>query len=51
MIIESLDIETNAKFLSQYITGDKAEFIKNNIAELTALNTSGLLRAKQTCLN
>ena len=27
------------KFLSQYITGDKAEFIKNNIAELTALNT------------
>ena len=46
MIIESLDIETNAKFLSQYITGDKAEFIKNNIAELTALNTSGLLRAK-----
>jgi hypothetical protein len=46
MIIESLDIKSNAKFLSQYITGDKVEFIKNNIAELTALNTSGLLRAK-----
>jgi hypothetical protein len=46
MIIESLDIDSNAKFLSQYITGDKVEFIKNNIAELTALNTSGLLRAK-----
>lgn len=47
IILRSLDIKNNAKFLSQYIFGDKFEFIENNIAELTALNTSGLLRSNK----
>lgn len=46
LIIQSLDIENNAKFLVQYILGDKIEFINKYIAELTALNTSGFLREK-----
>jgi len=44
IILEGADIKHNAKFLTDYISGDKNKFIQDNVNMLTTLNTSGLLR-------
>lgn len=41
-ILEGAQVTHNLKFLTDYIEGDKNEFIKNNILEITELNTNGL---------
>lgn len=45
LILAGAGIKHNAKFLSDYVSGDKERFIKENLSVLTELNTSGLLRS------
>ncbi|MEZ4796837.1 MAG: sulfatase-like hydrolase/transferase [Flavobacteriaceae bacterium] len=47
IILDGAKIKHNAKFLSHYIDGDKNEYIKNHISELTSLNVSGFSRVKK----
>jgi len=44
MILEGAEVKSNAKFLTDYISGNKNQFILDHINKLTAINTSGLLR-------
>ena len=44
LILEGSGIKHNAKFLTEYISGDKKTFIKNHIKKITALNSSGFSR-------
>jgi len=44
MILQGAKIKHNVNFLTDYIKGDKNEYIKNNIFALTAINTNGLHR-------
>lgn len=44
LILSGAGVKHNAKFLSDYVSGDKEKFIKKNLSALTELNTSGLLR-------
>jgi hypothetical protein len=41
LILSLADIDHNILFLSEQIVGDKNQFIKNNLPELTQLNLSG----------
>ncbi|WP_157811579.1 sulfatase-like hydrolase/transferase [Lacinutrix sp. Bg11-31] len=45
IIMDGAQIKHNATFLTDYVTGNKNEFIKDNITALTALNISGFSRA------
>lgn len=45
MILQGAQINHNLKFLSDYIKGNKNEYIKDNIQLLTEINTSGIHRA------
>lgn len=47
LILDGANIDHNAKFLTEYIKGDKNEFIKNHITEITSLNVSGFSRVKK----
>ena len=44
IILDGSKIDHNSKFLTEYISGDKNQFILNNIEKITTLNTSGILR-------
>lgn len=44
IILNGAKIEHNVKFLSDYINGNKETFIKNNILEITEINTNGIRR-------
>ncbi len=44
IILEGAAIESNAKFLTDYIHKDKEEFIRKNAASIATLNSSGLKR-------
>ncbi|NQY05457.1 MAG: sulfatase-like hydrolase/transferase [Flavobacteriaceae bacterium] len=44
LILKGAEIEHNQKFLTDYISGDKNQFIKKNILKLSEINTNGLLR-------
>lgn len=44
IILNGANIKNNAKFLSDYISGDKKKFIENNISGIAALNNAGLKR-------
>ena len=44
IILNGTEIEHNLKFLTDYISGDKNTYIKNNIPVITEINTNGLLR-------
>ncbi|MEX2380185.1 MAG: sulfatase-like hydrolase/transferase, partial [Vicingaceae bacterium] len=46
IILNGSNVKHNQKFLTDYIPNDtdKNEYVKNNILEIIALNTSGLLR-------
>ncbi len=44
IILDGAKIEHNLKFLTDYIEGDKNQYIKDNLLELTEINTNGLLR-------
>jgi glycerophosphoryl diester phosphodiesterase len=44
IILKGANIKHNAKFLTDYISGDKDAFIKENIVNLVSLNLCGLLR-------
>src|SRR5690606_22892426 len=44
LILNGAEIEHNAKFLTDFISGKKENFIKENINSLSSINTSGLLR-------
>jgi len=44
VILEGAEITHNVKFLTDYIIGNKDNFIKSNIKNITSLNVSGLLR-------
>ncbi len=44
IILNGAEIEHNLKFLTDYISGDKNTFIKNNILLITEINTNGMLR-------
>jgi len=44
LILSGAGVKHNAKFLSDYVSGDKEKFIKKNLSALTELNTSGFLR-------
>lgn len=46
IILNGAEIAHNAKFLADYIRGDKQEYIKNHIAEITEININGLLRSE-----
>jgi len=46
LILDGAKVNHNAKFLTDYINGDKNEFIKNHITEITSLNVSGFSRLK-----
>ncbi|WP_452220073.1 sulfatase-like hydrolase/transferase [Lacinutrix salivirga] len=46
LILEGAEIKHNVTFLTHYISGDKNEFIKNHISELTALNVTGFSRSE-----
>ncbi len=45
IILNGAAIEHNLKFLTDYITGDKDQFIRDNINEITEINCAGLLRS------
>jgi hypothetical protein len=45
-ILSGAKIKNNAKFLSDFIHEDPAEFIKKNIKKITALNSSSIIRDK-----
>jgi Sulfatase len=44
IILDGSKINHNTKFLTDYISGDKNQFVLNNIEKLTSINTSGILR-------
>ncbi len=44
IIMDGAEIKHNFKFLADYISEDKNEFIKNNITNLTKINISGLFK-------
>ncbi len=44
IILDGAEIEHNLKFLTDYIEGDKNQYIKDNLLGLTEINTNGLLR-------
>jgi glycerophosphoryl diester phosphodiesterase len=44
IILNGSKIDHNSKFLTEYISGYKNQFILNNIEKITTLNTSGILR-------
>lgn len=44
IFLDGAGITHNAKFLTDYISGDKNKYIKENIITLTSLNNRGLLR-------
>ena len=46
LILDGAEIEHNARFLTEYIAGDKIDFINKNVIALTTLNNSGLKRKK-----
>ena len=46
MVMDGAEIKHNLTFLTDYITGDKNEFIQKNINELTTLNLSGFALEK-----
>lgn len=47
LILDGATINHNAKFLTEYIEGDKNDFIKDHITEITSLNVSGFSRVKK----
>ena len=44
IILNGAKIEHNLKFFTDYISGDKDQYIRENINEITEINCSGLLR-------
>ncbi len=46
IILDGAEIEHNAKFLTDFITGNKHEYIKNHLAQITEININGLLRTE-----
>lgn len=44
MILNGANVKHNLKFLTDYITGDKNQWIRENINKITAINTAGLSR-------
>jgi len=44
LILNGAGIQHNAKFLTDYVDGDKRSYLEKNINKLNAVNTSGLLR-------
>lgn len=44
IILNGAKIEHNQKFFTDYISGNKDDYIRENILKLTAINTSGLSR-------
>ena len=44
LILNGANVNHNMKFYTDYIKGDKNTFIKQNINEITSINTSGFLR-------
>lgn len=42
IILDGAEIKHNAKFLTDYISGDKSEYIKNNVDKILALNEASL---------
>ena len=44
IILNGAKIKHNLKFLTDYIDGDKNDYIKNNIFSITEINTNGLSR-------
>ncbi len=44
IILNGAKVEHNLKFLSDFIKGDKNEYIKKNALSITEINTNGLLR-------
>jgi glycerophosphoryl diester phosphodiesterase len=44
IILNGAGVKHNQKFLTDYISGDKNEFIRNNLHEITVVNTVGFLR-------
>lgn len=44
IILKGAEVEHNLKFYTDYVSGDKNKYIINNIAEITEINTHGLLR-------
>ena len=44
IILNGAEIEHNLKFFTDYISGNKNTFIKNNVPSITEINTNGMLR-------
>ncbi len=44
IILNGAKVESNIRFLTDYISGDKPQYLKRNMGKLTKINTSGLLR-------
>ena len=47
ILLNGAGISHNLKFLTDFISGNKDEFIENNISLITEINTTGLLRYGQ----
>lgn len=45
LILKGANVEHNLKFLTDYIKGDKEDYIKNNMLALTEINTNGILNS------
>lgn len=45
IILKGANVNHNLKFLTDYLTGDKNEYIKDNMMRLTEINTSGILNS------
>ena len=46
IILEGANINHNLKFLTDYISGDKREYIRENILSLTEINTNGIINSE-----
>lgn len=51
IILNGAEVESNIKFLTDYIEGDKNKYIEENINEITNLNTSGFKRFNTEYVN
>ncbi len=51
IILEGANINHNLKFLTNYIKGNKEEYIKKNIIPITEINTNGILNPRIEPIN
>jgi len=51
LILHGAKIKHNLKFLNNYIVGNKGEYIKNNILQISEINTNGIINPEIGAIN